>query len=415
MLLRASAFVSDFGLRISGLGRSDALLATALLLALPLLACAQNQIPAAINYQGRLTDVLGNPVGSGYYEVEFRIWDDAVQNGAGNLVWGRSFPLHVVTNGLFNILLTDDGGQITDPTTPTNTLLSAFGGPDRYLGLTITTSNGVALTESEISPRQQLASAPYAIQAQTANTVGPLGVTSTALASGAVVQGKIAANAVIAGTIADSAVTTAKLADSAVTADKLASGAVIEGKIHAGAVTTGAITNSAVTASKLNIDGDIHLNSHILFLNPGVSHGLAYFGGSTTYWDGINVNGPVLWGSAGGALGTTNSSAGGEATALRWQSDKSVTLYGDLDMPNSNVHIKGSRVGIGTSDPPTTFYVSGGGIGVTNAPNDNGRKMIHGDSGVSSSSDRQDVVAFFAGDIIAQQAVASVQQPHLLR
>ena len=44
---------------------------------------------------------------------------------------------------------------------------------DRYLGLTITVSNGVNIvSQSEISPRQQLASAPYAVQAQTANTWG---------------------------------------------------------------------------------------------------------------------------------------------------------------------------------------------------------------------------------------------------
>ena len=71
-------------------------LSVAMLSAAPFIARSQDQIPAAINYQGRLTDTLGDPVSSGYYEVEFRIWDDAVQNGAGDLVWGRSFPLHVV-------------------------------------------------------------------------------------------------------------------------------------------------------------------------------------------------------------------------------------------------------------------------------------------------------------------------------
>src|SRR5262245_58885912 len=71
-------------------------LGAALLLFIPLAVRSQNQIPAAINYQGRLTDTLGNPVASGYYELEFRLWDDATQAGAGNLVWGRSFPLHVV-------------------------------------------------------------------------------------------------------------------------------------------------------------------------------------------------------------------------------------------------------------------------------------------------------------------------------
>lgn len=292
-------------------------LSAALLTAIPFIADGQSQIPAAINYQGRLTDTLGDPVSSGYYEVEFRIWDDATQNGAGNLVWGRSFPLHVVTNGLFNILLTDAGGQITNPTTPTNTLLSAFGGEDRYLGLTITVSNGVSVSDSEISPRQQLASAPYAIQAQVANTVGPLGVSSTALANGSIVTEKIAAGAVTSGTITNGAVTTAKLA--------------------AGAVTT----------SRINIDADLHLNGYTLYLNPGTSHGLSFYGASNTNkssWDGIVVNGPVLYGSTQGVLGTTS---GGNKAALLWKDDRSVTLEGGVTVAgtatmNGAVTMKGA-------------------------------------------------------------------------
>ena len=176
-------------------------LSVALLMTAPFVARSQPDVPGAINYQGRLTDTLGNPLASGYYEIQFRIWSDATSVQPGDLVWGRSFPLHVVTNGLFNILLTDDGGLITTPITPTNTLLTAFGGQDRYLGLTITVSNNVSILQadqSEISPRQQLASAPFAVQAQTANGVRALGVTSDALGAGSVIAGKIAANAVTA-------------------------------------------------------------------------------------------------------------------------------------------------------------------------------------------------------------------------
>ncbi len=150
-----------------------AFLALVILLAATGLAHGQS-IPALINYQGRLTDNLGNPVTSGSYDVQFRIWDHPTQAGAGDYIWGRSFPLHVVTNGLFNVLLSDDGSPVLTPGTPqAASLRDAFAGTDRYLGLTITRNpQGQITSPIEISPRQRLVSAPYAIQAQNAALAG---------------------------------------------------------------------------------------------------------------------------------------------------------------------------------------------------------------------------------------------------
>ncbi len=141
-------------------------------LAVPGLVFGQG-IPAAINYQGTLTDNLGNPVTNGYYQVQFRIWDSPALTGAGDYIWGRSYPLYVAVGGLFNILLNDDGGLVTTPATPQATnIVSAFAGPSRYLGLTITANpQGAVATPVEISPRQRLVSAPYAMQAQNANNL----------------------------------------------------------------------------------------------------------------------------------------------------------------------------------------------------------------------------------------------------
>jgi hypothetical protein len=138
------------------------LLPTLLLVFGAQLACAQlADVPGMINYQGRLSDNLGSPVPSGYYEVQFRIWSHPTRSEVGDFKWGRSLALHVVTNGIFNVLLSDDGGTIGGSTTK---LLDAFSGPDRYLGLTITKALGQNITSpAEISPRQQLVSAPYAI------------------------------------------------------------------------------------------------------------------------------------------------------------------------------------------------------------------------------------------------------------
>jgi len=132
-------------------------------------AFAQN-IPDAINYQGKLTDNLGNAVTSGYYEIGFRVWDHPTLAGSSDLIWGRSFPLHVMQDGIFNILLSNDGGAITNPVSPaTNDIRQAFEGEDRYLGLTVTRNPaGAVPSPTEISPRQQLVSAPYAIHSQNA-------------------------------------------------------------------------------------------------------------------------------------------------------------------------------------------------------------------------------------------------------
>ncbi len=130
---------------------------------------AGETVPAAINYQGKLTDNLGNAVKSGYYEIQFRIWNDPTKSDPANYIWGRKFPLHVVTNGMFNVLLTNDGEV---PGTPSvNSILDAFAGTERYLSLTITRNpDGAVSSPVEITPRQKLATAPYAIHAHQATS-----------------------------------------------------------------------------------------------------------------------------------------------------------------------------------------------------------------------------------------------------
>ncbi|HOW96894.1 MAG TPA: tail fiber protein [Kiritimatiellia bacterium] len=146
-------------------------------------------VPPIINYQGLLTDNLGNAVTAGYYEIEFRVWDSPNLTGAGHLIWGRSFPLHVMSNGTFNILLSNDGGAITNPVSPvTNDLRGSFESTDRYLGLTITHNPlGAVGSPAEISPRQRLVSAPFAFHAQHATeTPGTIPIGGIIAWSGAV-------------------------------------------------------------------------------------------------------------------------------------------------------------------------------------------------------------------------------------
>ncbi len=59
-------------------------------------------IPQLINYQGYLTDDVGNPVADGDYSLTFRIWD--AETGP-NQLWSEDHPTVSVAHGLFNVIL----------------------------------------------------------------------------------------------------------------------------------------------------------------------------------------------------------------------------------------------------------------------------------------------------------------------
>jgi hypothetical protein len=131
-------------------------------------ATAQQRVPALVNYQGKLLDQSGNTVPNGNYELQFRLWSAA---SAGSLIWGRTYQVNV-QDGLFNVVLGDGGGAL--PGAQTDDITAAFGAPERFLGLTIAKDHtGATLANpQEIQPRQQLLSAPYALQANDAAKLG---------------------------------------------------------------------------------------------------------------------------------------------------------------------------------------------------------------------------------------------------
>ena len=122
----------------------------ALLLSLP----AQAAAPAALSYQGFLTDSVGNPV-TGTWTVTFGLY--AAPMG-GQALFEES--LDVTTDkGLFSVYLG----------TPDNPLpIASFETGQLFLSLTVETDDGpVSLT-----PRQQVVSDPYALYAQDAAQLG---------------------------------------------------------------------------------------------------------------------------------------------------------------------------------------------------------------------------------------------------
>jgi len=121
----------------------------------PLAVAEDPRVPYLVNYQGVLRDHQGNAASNGNYIVAFRLWDAPT---GGNLLWGQAYPVHVM-DGYFNVVLGFGGQNIAGAAY--DNLPDALDEPNRYMGLTM--HGG-----SEITPRQQLLSSPYALTAQRA-------------------------------------------------------------------------------------------------------------------------------------------------------------------------------------------------------------------------------------------------------
>jgi len=147
--------------------KTTLLLLTALLSAAVLPARGQS-VPPLINYQGQLLDAVGNPMPTGDYDVEIRLFP--VESG-GALVWGpQTFngqsgtglgPKVSVVQGHFNLVLGPKD------TADRNLLDIVAANPSLFLEIKIGTG-------SPIAPRQQLLTAPYALGAANAANAAKL-------------------------------------------------------------------------------------------------------------------------------------------------------------------------------------------------------------------------------------------------
>jgi len=105
-----------------------------------------------------------------------------------------------------------------------------------------------------------------------------------------------------------------------------------------GTLTTGIDANTLVTggpylptsggalSGNLRIpDGDLYLRAP----SNDFNHGIGFYGGAKT-WGGQAIDGPVVYGCTGGALGTVRTGSTPQKIALRWNESGDVTVAGNL-------------------------------------------------------------------------------------
>ena len=210
----------------------------------PATAQTTSAVPNFISYQGRVVDAAGNNVGAGTpvnRTVIFRIWDTPSATTDDNLIYSEAQTV-TISEGEFSVLV----GQGVTNTTQTygysesdkklSDFGTAFNGSARYLGVTVAAATTIALTDNEITPRQQIVSTAFAMRAKVAESVYANAISSTMLATGAVGSTQLAGASVTSDKLGVAAVLTANIGNFNVTTDKIDNLAVTTVKIDGNAV-----------------------------------------------------------------------------------------------------------------------------------------------------------------------------------
>ena len=127
-------------------------------------AQAVPSVPLQISYQGHLTTAAGQPV-TAPTSLTLRLYAELT---GGAPVWEETHPSVPVTNGVFQVML--------GSSTP---LTVGLFDTARYLAVQ-------AGSDAEMTPRQALGAAPFAIQAQMAYSLAPGATVSSSQIAGAV-------------------------------------------------------------------------------------------------------------------------------------------------------------------------------------------------------------------------------------
>lgn len=175
-------------------------------------------IPGAINFQGRLTDTAGNAVTDGSYGVTFTLH----YQETGNSPTGWSEVQNVSTSrGYFNTAL--------GSSTPLSGL--DFNYP-YFLEI------HVAGDAQPMYPRQPFSSVPYAMRAKNAISVDDGAVTSAKILNGTITSADVAGATITGSNIASGTITATNIANLTITGGKIAGATITNTNIAEGAIDT---------------------------------------------------------------------------------------------------------------------------------------------------------------------------------
>ncbi|MBN2505494.1 MAG: tail fiber domain-containing protein [Verrucomicrobia bacterium] len=166
---------------------------------------AAETVPGLVSYQGLLVNPDNSPLANGNHPVQFSLWDQA-QNGTR--VWGPQSNVVAVYNGQFNVLLGPTDAHVRP-------LAEAFRDASRFLEIQVGNNPPIA-------PRQQILSAPFALNARTLDATNWSAVfdngnpatgtiPGSRIGPGTIASSQIAANAITSAQIIDGTITTADL------------------------------------------------------------------------------------------------------------------------------------------------------------------------------------------------------------
>jgi len=320
------------------------------------------QVPGTLSYQGILVGENGLPVADGSHTVTFNFYN--VETG-GIPVFSRGKFTITTYKGLFTFLI---GSGLPANNTP----LSTNAADNDYIG------NGqfyvsVVADDVELSPRVQLSTVPYALQAQNANSVTNGAITAAKIASGAVTSAKIADGTIEEADLASNAVTSAKIAADAVTSAKIADGAILAADLASNAVTSAKIAADAVTSAKI---ADLTISEADLATNAVTSAKIADGAilavdlasnavssakiaadavTSAKIADGTIVNADI----ANGTISDTKLAAISTAGKVSGSAITSGTIGGSTVMNTSGNIITSGNIGIGRTSPAAKLDVNG--------------------------------------------------------